>query len=106
MSGRVSLLLIVGAFLLGSGVITPMLATPENQTPPGPARIKECGITITEPGAYELEGNLFSSSPKCDGINQKPFTTRKHSGGSSVEYNAPRRLFTANHIIRSGLPKG
>ena len=63
MSGRISVLLIVGALFLGSGVITPMLAKPENQTPPGPARIKECGITISEPGAYELEGNLFSSSP-------------------------------------------
>lgn len=56
-------LLILTLVLLGPATLIPIGAEPENQNPPGPARIRECGITITEPGAYVLEKNLSSPSP-------------------------------------------
>lgn len=62
----------------------PLIAHPENQTPPGPARIKECGITITVPGAYVLEGNLASSSPQTCITIESRYVTIDLSGFAIV----------------------
>jgi hypothetical protein len=63
MARRILPLLLLGAIVAGWRA-QPLNAKPENQVPPGPARIRECGITITTPGAYVLEGNLSSPSPQ------------------------------------------
>ena len=64
MSRRILSVLALGAIVMGWIQTRPLLAGPENQTPPGPARIKQCGVTLTEPGAYILQGNLSSPSPQ------------------------------------------
>lgn len=64
MGRRILPLLILGAIVAGWMQAQPVIAEPENQNPPGPARIRHCGITITAPGAYVLEGNLSSPSPQ------------------------------------------
>jgi hypothetical protein len=63
MTMRATRPLVLASVLLGSATLIPIGAEPENQIPPGPARIRECGITLTEPGAYILERNLSSPSP-------------------------------------------
>jgi hypothetical protein len=63
MTTRASITTIVATVLLSSMTVGPIAAQPETQTPPGPAHIRKCGVTITEPGAYVLQGNLSSSSP-------------------------------------------
>ena len=64
MARRILPVLILGAIVAGWLRAQPLIAQPENQIPPGPARIRKCGVTITAPGAYVLQGNLSSQSPQ------------------------------------------
>jgi hypothetical protein len=59
-------------------------AAPENQLPPGPARIKQCGVTLTAPGAYVLERNLTSPSPQTCITIESRYVTIDLSGFSIV----------------------
>jgi hypothetical protein len=62
----------------------PLNAAPENQLPPGPARIKQCGVTLTAPGAYVLERNLTSPSPQTCITIESRYVTIDLSGFSIV----------------------
>ena len=64
MTRRILPALVMGAVVVGWMQTRPLIAQPENQTPPGPARIRKCGVTLTVPGAYVLQGNLSSPSPE------------------------------------------
>jgi hypothetical protein len=64
MTRRILPAVVLVAIAVGWMQTRPLIAEPENQTPPGPARIKQCGVTITVPGAYVLDGNLSSPSPQ------------------------------------------
>jgi hypothetical protein len=66
MSTRISLLsllIALAAFLLGAFTVRPLGASPDNASGPGPKRIRQCGVTLSAPGAYVLERNLTSASP-------------------------------------------
>jgi hypothetical protein len=66
MSTRISLLsllMALAAFLLGAFTVRPLGASPDNASGPGPKRIRQCGVTLSAPGAYVLERNLTSASP-------------------------------------------
>jgi len=81
MTPRTSMLLVVLAVLLASTAMIPfVVASTENQIPPGPARIRECGVTITEPGAYVLEANLSSPSPNTCITIQSRYVTLDLAG--------------------------
>src|SRR5262245_56940068 len=64
MARRILPVLVLGAIVVGWLRPQLLIAEPENQNPPGPARIRTCGVTLTAPGAYVLQGNLSSPSPQ------------------------------------------
>ena len=84
MARSLLLALVLGAVVGGWILARPVSAAPDNQVPPGPARIKDCGVTLTAPGTYVLERNLSSPSPQTCITIESRYVTIDLSGFAIV----------------------